>query len=513
MNQERRFLLALGLVVAILGIWSLLSPPAPTPPPRLPAEKEIQILSQPAPPEPIIPVEIGSFTLGVGKVSGGIQQLRVDGVELLREAEVPFLGVQLPSHLQPLVWQEVSRPGILTHEAVLPEQGLRLIHRVSSDENRSNFLLEAEIQIMNQGKQSQDVDLRYLVYRPLKVQHPEDQQYLSGTAKLDGKQVNLRLRRGGSRTWEKLPHWITSQGKSHALVMQPVDGDGMFHVEHSASGLETGWLLFRRELSPGETDGWKLQIYAGPMQMAALRQAGVEEAVSFGAFSGIALFLLQFLHWSYGWLHNYGLAICLLSFAVWLPFAPLTWYSMRMSSRTMEKMAMIKPQEARIRREFQSNPQRMQQELLELYRKHGINPASGCLGCLPLLVTMPVYIALFQVLNRAPELRNAGFLWIRDLSAPDGLIRFPAAIPLLGESLNILPLIATVATYFQQTLMQRPAGGLTEEQRVQQQIFKFFPLMLMVFFYSLPSGFMIYWTVNSTLMVGQQLLISRRARR
>jgi len=155
----------------------------------------------------------------------------------------------------------------------------------------------------------------------------------------------------------------------------------------------------------------------------------------------------------------------------------------------------------------------MQKELMQLYRKHGVNPASGCMGCLPFLFTWPIYIALFQVLTRAPELRGASFLWIRDLSGPDGMIPLPFEIPLVGNRLNVLPIAATIATYFQQALMQPPdPAGISPEQKAQQDMMKFFPIMFLFIFYRLPSGFMLYWVVNSVLTVAQQIAADRLAK-
>ena len=184
---------------------------------------------------------------------------------------------------------------------------------------------------------------------------------------------------------------------------------------------------------------------------------------------------------------------------------------MKISQETMRKMADLKPQEIRIRKEHENNPQKIQQELMQLYRKHKVNPASGCIGCLPLLLTWPIYLALFQVLNRAPELQGASFFWIRDLSAADAFIRFPVSLPLLGESLNILPLLSTTLYFFQQNAMPQPKGDLTEEQKVQRQMMKIMPLVLLAVFYNMPSGFMLYWVINSGLMTGQQILLARVA--
>lgn len=513
MDNERRLLLTLGIVLGILTLWSLLSPPPKEPASQLPGKTaQLELVSAEAGAEPGDPFELGPFRIEVGRERGGIQSLAVDGVDLLLSAHPGILQVeQLEPGVGPLPFRSRLEGGVLVSEVALADEGVTLRRELSPEGQRSPFLLSCRISARNDSAKPAKVQLRLTAYRPLQVgTHPGEAQFLYGSASVGGKPEKLTARPGRPQQFSQVPAWISSQGKSHALLVTPGQPEGMFHVEQSVQGQTAGWIeLPRVVLDAGEGVSWSFQVYAGPMAMRALRQAGVEGAISFGAFSGVTKFLLRFLSWSNGWLHNYGLAICFLSVAVWLPFAPLTFVGMRMSGRTMQKMAELKPQEQRIRKEHKANPAQAQRELMELYRRNSVNPAAGLIGCLPFLFTWPVYIGLFQVLNRAPELRGAAFLWIRDLSSPDKLLRFPTAVPLLGDGLNVLPILATAATFIQQKAMQPSAAGMTDEQKAQQQMMKFFPLLLLIFFYGLPSGFMLYWVVNSALMAGQQLLVRR----
>ena len=169
-------------------------------------------------------------------------------------------------------------------------------------------------------------------------------------------------------------------------------------------------------------------------------------------------------------------------------------------------MGKLQPQVERLRKEYGKDSQRMNQEMLRLYQKNRVNPLSGCL---PLLFQMPIFIALFQVLTRSPELRGAGFLWIQDLSAPDALIRFSSTIPLLGKSLNLLPILMMLAMFIQQRMTQTAPIALTEEQAMQQKLFRWFPILFGFLFYGLPSGLVLYWVTNTTLTLGQYLLYFR----
>ncbi len=517
MNPDRRLLLTLGIVLGILTVWSLVSPPPKEMPRQLPDKTAgLELVSKEPAAEPAESFSLGPFRLEVGKEHGGIQSLEVDQEDLLRSAFPGILQMeQIEPAVGPVPFRTRQEETALVSEAALEGGALSVRREIRPGGGESKFLLDCRVSVRNAAEKPEKVQLRLIAYRPLHFRHHGDQQFLFGSASFEGEPEKLQARPGRPQQFSQVPSRIASQGKSHATILSPGQTGGTFHVEQSAkaTGGAVGWIeLPRAVLSPGEEVTWVFQLYAGPLAMGALREAGVEDAISFGAFSGVTKLLLRFLSWSNGWLHNYGLAICFLSIAVWLPFAPLTQLGMRMSSKTMHKMAELKPQEARIRKEHKSNPQQAHREIMELYRKHGVNPASGCIGCLPFLFTWPIYIGLFQVLNRAPELRGAGFLWIRDLSAPDRMISFPTALPLLGDGLNVLPILATVATFFQQKAMQPPAAVVSDEQKVQQQMMKFFPLMLLVFFYGLPSGFMLYWVVNSALMAGQQILVRRAAK-
>lgn len=513
MSSEQRFIAAFSLILLILALWSfLLPPPAKQQIPVPIAERAEPLELARAPGEEVLDFQLGQARLAVGRSSGGIRDLTFDGQVLLQGAQPGWLEIRSPEG-QPVPFSTRQKDGGLVSEATSAEGSLQWIRSIVPSNRLPGRLWEISVEASNRSGDAQKLSGQIVLYRTLHAASAEEQRFLSGLAREQEKQVDLRLKPGMQKRFDEIPSLVAAQGKSHTLVVKPLGNSGMFHVEHFPGQGEIGWIELAGEIAPGSSRQWRFELYVGPLEMDSLREAGMDQAVSFGAFSGITLVLLRFLNWSYGWLHNYGLAICFLSLAVWLPFSPITWYGMRMSTRTMEKMAAVRPQEERIRREHASNPSKMNQELLQLYRKHGVNPASGCVGCLPVLLTMPVYIALFQVLNRAPELRGAGFLWVKDLAAPDAVIRFPTALPLIGASFNLLPILATVATYYQQQLMQRQPTQLTEEQRIQQQIFKFFPLFLLIFFYQLPSGFMLYWVANSVFMVTQQLLILRLAKR
>jgi len=143
-----------------------------------------------------------------------------------------------------------------------------------------------------------------------------------------------------------------------------------------------------------------------------------------------------------------------------------------------------------------------------MYKKYKINPMGGCL---PMLLQMPVFFALYQVLMRSPELRGAPFLWMKNLSQPDRLITFKASIPFVGNDLNILPLLMAVAMFLQQKLSAPPAASQNEQMAQQQKMMGvMMPVLFGFLFYNLPSGLVMYWLTNTILTVVEQELFLKK---
>jgi YidC/Oxa1 family membrane protein insertase len=155
-------------------------------------------------------------------------------------------------------------------------------------------------------------------------------------------------------------------------------------------------------------------------------------------------------------------------------------------------MQTIQPLVAELREKYKNDPKRMQQEQMALYREHGVNPMASCL---PMLVQLPVFIALFTVLRSAVELRFAPFLWIADLSEPEGL--FAGVLPFPAGGLNILPILMTLTMVLQQRLT--PTGGDPQQQKMMMIM----PVVMLFILYNMPSALVLYWTVSQSLSIAQ----------
>ena len=193
--------------------------------------------------------------------------------------------------------------------------------------------------------------------------------------------------------------------------------------------------------------------------------------------------------WLKQYIPNFGLVIIALSALVRLVFHPLN----NASLKSMRAMQRLQPEMERLRKKHEKDPQKMNQAVMELYKENKVNPLGGCL---PMLVQMPVLIALYQVFLHAIDLRQAPFfLWVNDLSSPDVLFH------VVGFPIRVLPVIMFVSTYLQQSL--------TPSDSRQKMTMLFMNLFMLVLFYNLPSGLVLYWTVTNLLTAAQMYLIHR----
>jgi YidC/Oxa1 family membrane protein insertase len=229
----------------------------------------------------------------------------------------------------------------------------------------------------------------------------------------------------------------------------------------------------------------------------------LEESLNYGIFGAISGLLLDVIRFFYKISHSWGIAIILLAVALNLLLFPLT----NKSFKSMQKMQALQPEMEALKAKHKDNPQKMNKEVMELYKKYNINPFSGCL---PLLLQMPIFIALYNALVRFVEFKNARFLWIKDLSLPDAL-RLPATLPVVGNSINILPILMAISMIVQQKLSSASAGAVkTAEQKQQQNMMLMMSVVFGFIFYNLPSGLVLYWFMNTLMTIIEQLLLKRR---
>lgn len=240
------------------------------------------------------------------------------------------------------------------------------------------------------------------------------------------------------------------------------------------------------------------KVYFGPKKLQILQDAGHElaKAVNFGWFDVLAkpmLWLLNFFHQYSG---NYGIAIILVTVLIKLVFWPITQKGMK----SMKNMQKLQPKVAKLREKYKDDPTTMNQEMMALYKTYKVNPVGGCL---PMVIQIPFFFALYQVLLAAIELRHAPFmLWINDLSAPDRLW-IGVDIPYL-HGIPIMTLLMGASMYLQQKMTPTTADP------TQARIMQFLPVIFTFMFINFASGLVLYWFINNLLSILQQQLINRQ---
>ncbi len=246
-----------------------------------------------------------------------------------------------------------------------------------------------------------------------------------------------------------------------------------------------GVILPMGVIAPGGTGTVSVPLYAGPQEGAKLKNLapGLDLTIDYGWLTIIATPLFYVLSWIHGWVGNWGVAIILLTVLIKAIFFPLS----AASYKSMARMRVVQPKMARIKEQFGDDRARMNQAMMELYKTEKINPLGGCL---PMVVQIPVFIALYWVLLGSVELRHAPFFgWIHDLSAQDPYY--------------ILPVLMTASMFLQQRMSPKPPDP------VQAKVMMFMPLAFSVMFFFFPAGLVLYWVVNNVLSITQQWQITR----
>lgn len=251
-------------------------------------------------------------------------------------------------------------------------------------------------------------------------------------------------------------------------------------------------------LQSGEGIERAYALYIGPKKLSYLLKLGnrSHEIMEFGVFRWFCELLVPTLNFFYRLIPNYGVAVILLTLLVRIIFWPLT----HKSTESMKRMQALQPKLKALQVEFKDNAQKMQQETWKLYRENKVNPLSSCL---PMLVQIPVFIALYTVLRSAVELRFAPFLWIADLSEPENML---AGLLPMGLSLNILPVLMAITMGFQTYFT--PSVGDPAQQKMMMWLM---PGMMLFMFYSMPSALSLYWTFSQGVSIAQLWWQRRRS--
>jgi YidC/Oxa1 family membrane protein insertase len=344
--------------------------------------------------------------------------------------------------------------------------------------------------------------------------------------------------------------WVASVSKYFAAILVPLpdegknycdwvtdktgqlynpDGDRKADSGDEAMGLDLkiapSTLAAMGQVNSSKT--YNFQLYIGPKDKSLFdkneqyRKLGFVQTIDFMVcccpakiIKPLAFGILALMKWMYGFIGNYGVVIIILVFLMRLAMHPIT----KKSQISMSKMSKLAPKSEEIKKKYANNKAEMNKQMMALYREQGASPI---MGFLPMMVQMPIWIALWSAVYASIDLRGAVFLpfWITDLSMPDALYRFQTAIvvPLLGwkiESFNLLPIMMGVAFYLQQKLMPSQASAASNPQVAQQQkmMMIMMPLMFPLMLYKAPSGVNLYIMSSTFAGVVEQYVIRKHIR-
>jgi len=293
----------------------------------------------------------------------------------------------------------------------------------------------------------------------------------------------------GDVSWEGFGHTY------FFFALLPDNGAG-----HKVSVHQVGAALVGALSGSGASGHYTL--FVGPKDIDTLKSVGkgIERSIDFGIFWFISIPLLYILHFFHRFTASYGIDIIILTVLIKILMAPLT----HKSYASMKQMQKLQPQMEKLKERFSEDKEKLNKEIMELYRRNGVNPLGGCL---PMVLQLPVFYGLYNCLGTPIELRHAPFMWIKDLSRPDWQSLtfsvpswWPSALPAGVPVLTIL----MGASMFLQQWMTPTAGDPN-----QRKMMMIMPLMFTFMFVSFPAGLTVYWLVNNLLTIGQQYWINR----
>jgi len=301
--------------------------------------------------------------------------------------------------------------------------------------------------------------------------------------------------------------WIALQDRYFMSSILPGNNEdapeGTMKLLFKDDILEAQYILTNVKVNPGTQKKIEYNLFLGPKSMKVLKKTGhsLDKAIDFGMFDILAkpcLWIMNFLHDNF--IQNYGISIIILTMFTKI----LLWPLGTKSYKSMGEMKKIQPLMAEIKEKYKNDKKKMNAETMALYKTYKVNPVGGCL---PMVVQIPVFFALYRMLYEAIELRHAPFfLWINDLSAPDRLFSFDFSIPFMQPPYGI-PVLTIImgASMLLQQKMSPPMGDAA-----QAKMMMFMPIIFTVIFINFSSGLVLYWLVNNVLSMAQQHYITKK---
>jgi YidC/Oxa1 family membrane protein insertase len=400
------------------------------------------------------------------------KSLKMPGLEL-NEASTTALNLK------------AGEKGTLKFTAVSPE-GLTIVKTYTF--KGDNYGFDLAVQVANHTSQPLDGQLNLDLSENFTGEEASRFHFLGFNGSINNKVEDIKS--GGlkeSKTFTGKVEWAGLDEGYFMTTVIPESAKAWVTLSEPPKGTMTASVRTPVEaLGSGQATQISYVLYFGPKNLNDLKPLGLEKAVNFGWFDFLGKPLLKFLNWLDRYSFNYGWAIVILTILLRIVF----WYPNHKSYKSMKDMQKLQPKVAKLREKYKDDKETMNKELMALYRTFKVNPMAGCL---PMLLQLPVFIALYNVLGYAIELRHASFIptlpftnivWLADLSAKDPLL--------------ITPLVMGATMFIQQKMT--PSTG----DPTQAKMMMFLPLIFTFMFLNFASGLVIYWLVNNVLSIAQQ---------
>jgi len=548
--MEKKTILAFVLALVVLIAWSVLFAPKPVQKTEPPAKEEVlkppsapAAAPQTAPPlQKIVPptqapapateekevvVDTPLYRAVFSSTGASIRSFKLKKYRVTAEPNSPLVEIArgkaplmavrfdpssqkdtnlLPYHVSEnsLIVEAGTPPKELTFRATTPE-GLRVQQTFFIDPD--HYALEHVFTVSNPLDKPLEGSLRAQIANLPPKESASYYSFIGASLLLNNKHEEIA---SSDLTKEEKSlsgqiAWISYQEDYFMTAFVPeAESQSNFLARMLSSGVLEGiWSAPPQTVAPGIPFSTRSTLYLGPRDVDVLKVIGkkLDQAIDFGWTDIIAKPLLYLLRFFNQYTGNYGIAIILLTILIKILFWPLT----HKSYKSMKEMQKIQPLMAKIREKYKGNKEMMNKEMMSLYKTYKVNPMGGCL---PMIIQIPVFFALFRILGNSIELRHAPFvLWINDLSAPDRLFHLPFTIPLMTppSGIPVLTLLMGASMFIQQKMTPTPGDPM------QAKIMLLMPVIFTFMFINFPSGLVLYWLVNNVLSIGQQYRIIKRS--
>lgn len=528
--MEKRLILAIALSILVIVTFQHFTA---RPPIQLGLGKDATQIAQPAPaiaerrpaaylpPEPLsaekeLDIETDKYILTFSNIGGSIKKIRLKDYKKARSNEpLDLVEIKYPKGyifavsdplnslaLDSLAYEFEKGDGVVSYTLKLKDvEAIKkyILHN-------AKYIIELQLTIKNTSNATKEIGYEVIGGSGILELHEQDKRFIEIAANIDGRILHIKRPKDKRVITPGLVDWTALKSKYFSIILKPlIQTRAQVSSETEDGHLVVGVESDKVTIPPNHFVEHKYILYAGPSKVSILKDPGLgfEKAINYGFFGPISKTLLSLMGFIYGLVHNWGVSIIILSIILNIILLPLSVKSFK----SMKKMQELHPQMEKLKSQCKDNPQKLNKEIMELYKKYKINPFSGCL---PLILQMPIFIALYNALIRSIDLRDAKFLWIKDLSMPDA-VKIPFSLPIIGSSINILPIFMIIAMVMQQKISTKSMGGaVTAEQKQQQQMMLILmPIMFGFIFYNMPSGLVLYWVVNTVLTIVEQSAIAK----